>query len=226
MEQTILDLAEEEVAKDELQKKPAKKKPAKAKKVDVKSDQEEPSTETETPEVKETPESDIKAKGQWHTNILGTPPKKATPNPYFEGVIGTDGLVGNVIYVPFKGINMISKQVYVEDIHVQNPEVLRTIYRVVGDFRNVVARIDEATFLALQTHPDVKLKRVSYNYVSDHDVNGKIVYSFTDSDWPTLKALKQKDVEYGLVTKSAKSLTPEVEQVDPEDEPTSETNNE
>jgi hypothetical protein len=132
----------------------------------------------------------------WHVNIIGEP-GKAHPNPYFQGLISTDGYYGAPVYIPFKEIKWLNQTVYYEDIHVANPvQIGKTMYRVSGAFREVVVRVSEAEWEALLIHPEVKIdkKGPSFNYVSDH-VFPRRVYTTRSRDPLTPVELEAQDKE-------------------------------
>jgi hypothetical protein len=132
----------------------------------------------------------------WHVNIIGEP-GKAHPNPYFQGLISTDGYYGAPVYIPFKEIKWLNRTVYYEDIHVANPiQIGKIMYRVSGAFREVVVRVSEAEWEALLIHPEVKIdkKGPSFNYVSDH-VFPRRVYTSRSRDPLTPTELAAQDKE-------------------------------
>lgn len=136
----------------------------------------------------------------WHANIIGKP--KGRPNPYFQGVVASDGADGRQIFVPFKDIKFLQRQVYVDDITLENPTVLAEIYRIQGPFPDVTARITESMFHDIQQHPEVKLKKVYYSWVSDH-VKPRRNYLVDHDERPTEVELKKlnkhmDEVEWAL----------------------------
>lgn len=104
--------------------------------------------------------------GQWHTNIIGKP--KGHPNPWFQGIATDDGLKHNQVLVPFNTVTHAQRQVYVDDINLENPTVLGAVYRVQGDFVNVLVRITEDMFNEVLVHPELSKVKVTYSWVSDH----------------------------------------------------------
>ena len=137
----------------------------------------------------------------WHPNIIGTP--KGKPNPYFQGVVAYDGLNGKQMLIPFNDIKWAQRQVYVDDIRLENPTILQVIYRIYGTFIDVVARVTEEQFEQILKHPEIKLKKVNYSYVSDH-VTPRRNYIIDHPNWPTPEEIAKIDkhideVEWALL---------------------------
>lgn len=135
----------------------------------------------------------------WNVNVIGTP--KGHPNPYFEGVVAYDGFNEKQILVPFKDITSIQRQVYVDDITLENPETLAIIYRVVGSFNDVVARLTQDEFEALIA--ERKIKNVNYSWVSSHR-DRKRAYLVNHAQFPTPEEIQaidkhEDEVEWALM---------------------------
>lgn len=154
------------------------------------SHQETSQGSTEGPSVKST----------WHTNIIGVP--KGRVNEYFQGVVAHDGTDGKQVLAPFKDIVYAQRQVYVDDITLENPEVLTTIYRIQGTFPDVLVRVPKEVFEAVLQHPEITLKRVTYSWVSDH-LRPRRNYIVNHPERPTSDEIKkidkhQEEVEWAL----------------------------
>lgn len=190
---TLLDLEqlfemEEEKPANELQTEDPAPANEAAEEVSTQSDQNETETREDAERRRDRTESVIPE--DWHPNIIGTP--KGEPNPYFQGVVAYDSLNGKQILIPFKDIKWAQRQVYVDDIRLENPTILQVIYRIYGTFRDVVARVTEEQFEQILKHPEIKLKKVNYSYVSDH-VTPRRNYIIDHPNWPTPEEIAKID---------------------------------
>lgn len=214
----------EEAPQDVVQEKPRKTKAQRKKKVNLESNQAEPKVEpadaedstqsdrhAAQPEGSEVDEQDSGDRGEaigapavqsttevvdqnsWHTNVLGTP--KGSPNPYFQGVVALDTISDKQALIPFERVKSVTRVIYVDDIHNANPVPLATIYRIMGDFREVIAQIDESVFKQIEIgHPQLKRVKINYQIVSDH-INPRWVYSFSHGKWPSQAEIQKQDKE-------------------------------
>lgn len=157
---------------------------------------------TKQPENKESDQGKSKSASeprdltQWDTaNIIGTP--KGRVNPYFKGVIGESGLeTGKPAFAPFDEIKSIQRQVYVDDITLENPTIQYEKYYVVGSFYEVVFEVSKEVFEEMLISPLMpKTLKIRYSWVSSH-VTPKRNYLVDHDALPTkeeIKAIDQKD---------------------------------
>lgn len=161
----------------------------------------------------------------WNVNIIGEPDKRKRPNPWFEGVIARVDTDRTSTNISFKDIKSATRIIHVDDIHLQNPQVLSTRYTIVGTFIDVVANITEDMFNQILTHPECKLQKVFYSYVSCEREDRRRNYQLINNDqWPTPEFIKEQDkrldgVDWALMGYGERKKQTEIRQAKGEEVP-------